>query len=146
MERSAFTEVQRNIAADGDARWDGDVGIHCISARGECCRCAGDTSGIIVVIAVEEDSALVCFHYAAVVYQVAKTAWCVGGYGSLCALHCAEGLCVVAFGDGGVGIAGEGPRVAVVGWNCNRGRRKEGVRDDGGCGNVLIARYAGAAA
>ena len=76
--------------------------------------------------------------------QISKVA--LGGYIYCSALLRAKGLSVVAAVDGGVVVAGECPREAVVGGDGYRSWREEGVLDGCGGGYILIARDAGAAA
>ncbi len=78
--------------------------------------------------------------------QTAEGRRCGSGDGSLCALRRAEGLRVVAAVEGGVAVAGEGLRVAVVrGGDGQRGGSEEAVADGGGGAAIFIACDAGAA-
>ena len=92
----------------------------------------------------------VSLHHAVVLQEAAYIPWGAGdGLRALCR---AEGLRVVAVGDGSVSVAGDGLRIAVVrGGDGQRGGSEDTVSDDGGSGSgtlsnigILIARDSGA--
>ena len=90
----------------------------------------------------------VSLHHAVVLQEAAYIPWGAGD--GLRALRRAEGLRVVAVGDGSVSVAGDGLRIAVVrGGDGQRGGSEDTVSDDGGSGTlsnigILIARDPGA--
>ena len=73
VEGGATFKVNGDAAADGDARRDLHVGMYRIGARAQCCRCACDGVGIIIVVAAEQDAVLVGLYHAVVLQEAADS-------------------------------------------------------------------------